>query len=88
MEDNKKFELNDDALNEVAGGRDGWAGGSGVVPVKQWIRNPNYSCSNCGGHEFCIVDGGVGFYNGNCRNCGTYNSNISHLDDYAEIFLQ
>jgi len=37
MEDNKKFELNDQALDSVAGGRDGFAGSlaaqDGTVPV-------------------------------------------------------
>ena len=75
MENNKKFELNDDALNEVAGGRDGWAGGP-TTPTQYCVRNPNYACSSCGGHEFFVVDGDGRYYNGECMNCGTYNSRV------------
>lgn len=87
MDNNKKFELHDEALDSVAGGRDGWAGGPST-PTQHCIRNPNYACSNCGGHEFVIVDGSEYHFSGNCMNCGTYNSNISRVDGYAEIFLQ
>ena len=80
MENNKKFELNDEALDEVAGGRTCFVG-----EERHRIRNPNYACSNCGGHEFFIVDGSSTHYNGNCVNCGTHNTNISHTDDDAVL---
>ena len=80
MEENKKFELKDEMLDSVAGGRDGCAG-----PVQYGVRNKDYACSNCGGHEFLIVDGDKHGYNGNCLKCGTYNKGIDRNGDY-EIF--
>jgi len=89
MEDNKKFELNDDMLDNVAGGRDGWAGGPEVVPSQQYVQTQDYACSKCGGHEFVVVDyrNGDSHYNGNCVNCGTYNPRVCAIVD-AQIFLR
>ena len=81
MDENKKFELSDEALDDVAGGRTGSVVGEG----RPYIRNPNYACSNCGGHEFFIVDGNSTHYSGYCVNCGTHNTNISHTDDDAVL---
>ena len=83
MENNKKFELNDEALDSVAGGRTGSVVGEG----RPCIRNPNYACSNCGGHEFFIVDGNSTHYSGNCVNCGTYNPRVCAILD-GQIFYR
>ena len=84
MEDNKKFELNDEALDNVAGGRDGWTGS-----VQHCVRNKDYACSNCGGHEFLVIDyrSGDSHYNGNCVNCGTYNPRVCAILD-GQIFYR
>ena len=71
MEDQRKFALDDEALDNVAGGRD-----ANMVGLRYCVRNPNYACSSCGGHEFFVVDGDGRYYNGECMNCGTYNSRV------------
>ena len=86
MEDNRKFELSEDALDNVAGGRN-FGGGTTALSV-DYVRRSDYACSNCGGLEFVIVDGSEYHYSGNCMNCGTYNSNVSRVDGYAEIFFR
>ena len=70
MEDNKKYELSDDALDNVAGGRDGFYG------EKSFLTCSSYTCSKCGGHDFSITDRDGDYYNGNCKVCGTYNTHI------------
>lgn len=77
---NTMAELDDEVLDNVAGGRDGWVAG-----VRHCLRNPNYACSSCGGHEFFIADGSCNYYSGNCMNCGTYNSRVAAAGE-AEIF--
>ena len=80
MDEKKTVELGDEALDDVAGGRDGWVAGE-----LHCIRNKDYACSNCGGHEFAIVDTDGYYYNGNCLNCGTHNLRAGILG-IAEIF--
>lgn len=80
MKDDKKFELNNEALDSVAGEQDAYHGA-----YQHGIRNPNYACSNCGWHEFIIVDGDRDYYSGNCINCGTYNSRVSTVADAETI---
>ena len=75
MEDNKKFELNDETLDSVAGGRDGFAG-----VITNLVEAKNYACSNCGGGYFAVTDNDTHYYNGNCRDCGTYNSRIGTVN--------
>ena len=77
---NNMGELDDSALDSIAGGRDGWTGA-----VRHCVRNKNYACSNCGGHEFFIMDGDTHYYSGNCMNCGTYNSRVAAVAE-AERF--
>lgn len=80
MEESRKFELKDDMLDKVAGGR-----GAGRGSIQYGVRNEDYACCNCGGHEFLIVDGDKHGYNGKCLECGIYNEGISRNGAY-EIF--
>ena len=80
MDNNKKYELKDEMLDNVAGGRDGWAGF-----IQYGVRNEDYACSNCGGHEFLIVDSDGHYYNGSCLKCGTHNLRVG-IPGYSNTF--
>ena len=76
MDNNKKFELSDEALDEVAGGRDGFNG-----ETKSFLMCKSYTCGNCGGHDFSITSFDGQYYSGNCKVCGTYHSHICTVND-------
>ena len=75
MDNNKKFELNADALDEVAGGRSAY----GIQPQNLCARCKN-ACSSCGGHDFMLSGATRSHYHGNCKSCGTYNEFICRVD--------
>ena len=89
MDNNKKFELSDEALDNVAGGREGLqhphVDETGFLHC---VRCPSYACINCGGHEFLLADrtNPDSYHGGNCRNCGTYISQVFVFGD-EEVFL-
>ena len=78
MEENKKLELNDESLEEVAGGRYTY----GFSPYYFCAICKN-ACSKCGGHDFRINERDGAHYHGTCKSCGTYNQYICRID-YAD----
>ena len=82
MEDNKQFELSDEALDDVAGGRR--SDGSIGVSSRVYVRRSDYACSKCGGNVFIIAGGDYSYYDGRCKNCETWYPRICPVD-YAGV---